>query len=109
MYGYCHSMPSLPITSVMIVDFFKTSNHGILREKKKFKNQSSSEKVGKRGSYKCSQTFGKAVQKVQVALPKSPSKRKAVVKEIVNRTFNSEAWDSIYKEARAPRRDESAG
>ena len=43
--------------------------------------------TAKRGTYKCPQTFGKALRKAIASLPQSPTKRRAVVQEMMKETL----------------------
>lgn len=66
------------------------------RERKQMMKMSTEMKNGNfKNSYKCKQSFGKAVRKAVEALPKSPTKRKAVVMGIVRKTFDSQELQRI--------------
>lgn len=61
----------------------------------------------KKGTYKSPQSFGKAISKVCRTLPKSPSKRKAVIKEIVKRNFESDACKNLFTNTRNLRKEKN--
>lgn len=53
------------------------------RERRKAEKTKNVESISPIGSYKCSQTFGKAINRLKKSLPQSPQKKVAVVKKLV--------------------------
>ena len=80
------------------------------RDRKKTKKLQSgpgtnSIETAKRGTYKCPQTFGKALRKAIASLPQSPTKRRAVVQEIMKETLPEVVF--LYPENKESRKSSS--
>ena len=59
----------------------------ILTKKLQSDPDANSVETAKHGTYECPQTFGKALRKAIASLPQSPTKRRAVVQEIMKETL----------------------